>query len=207
LGGSAPILIARNLTLTGGTFQAPSNVLSLSGSFLRTGGTFSANSGIVTLAGPAGRTLSAPSTTFNRLDLESTNETGLIGYWKLNDIVMRSTPETFGSQAPTEQHATIRDYSGNGWDGDTARGSYTPSTNWPTHSTDTPPTSLANGGSLSFMGTRSWVEVSPNFSIGSTATIAFWVKIPAANLATQQVLMSDYVGGNWLFVTNSGNGG
>jgi hypothetical protein len=212
-GGSAPILVHSDFTLSGGTFRATSGILSILGNFIRTGGTFDANGGTVSLASPSARTLNA-DVTFNRLEVESTKEDGLLAYWKLDET---SIPTFFCSAAGLGcgynyvdhpeygQYRTAYDSSGNGFDA-SAPGAWTASTNWPIHDSDGAPVAFANPGGMKFKRSQSWVGVyeDQGLEIPASATIAFWWKDPNTSLI-RIPMASVPTSSAWAFYIGDGN--
>ena len=112
-GGSNPIILGTNFSLTGGTFTSTSNRLEVPGAFSITGGTFNANSGRVLLSSSSSQTFASNGATFDQLYLSD----GLLYYWKLDETSGTSAATstayseslTYGSsgQAPVQATSTF----------------------------------------------------------------------------------------------------
>jgi hypothetical protein len=200
--GTGSFTVRSSLTLTGGTLIASPHVLTVTGNFNHTGGTFTANGGTLSLVSPSARMLTT-SATLSTVNAESTLETGLAAYWKLDEDPLATGLPGISS---TFQRSTAYDFSGNGWDLQMPSKTYTAATNWPVHDPDGAPFDFTNAGAMRFKRTNSWLRLdeSRGFELPASATVAFWLKNP--DTATLQIpIASVPLSAAWALYIQNGN--
>jgi len=152
-----------NISISTGTYTAPTDVLEITGSFTHAGGTF-ANSGATVMF--MGTELQTISTSGGAVFQDVVINDGLVGYWKMDET---SSPAV--------------DYSGYGnngvWNGNVSSSTSISSS-----------FNFANQRSLNFDGTNDYIVIQNSDSLdigGRNITIAAWVFVD--NLANDQIII------------------
>jgi hypothetical protein len=156
------------LTINGGTFNAPTGTLTLSGAFNRSSGTFTANGGTVYFAGTSTLSHTFGGSTMANVQV-GLGTSGLVGYWKLD--------ETSGT--------TAADSSGNGNTG-------TYNTSGVTHPSSVPSSiSFSDPRAVTLDGSSGYVTLgTTNFPANNAPqTISLWFQ-GTPNAATNQNMLA-----------------
>jgi hypothetical protein len=163
------------ITVTNGTLNGGSSIIHVGTLSLGAGGAFAAGTGTVIFDGTANQTL--PVSSFSGLRLEDTNESNLVGYWKLDE----------------NQTTTLHDVSGSGNSGTVT------STTWQT----TVPATVGfdDAASLNFGGAAYATLGATNIpNTDAAITVSAWVNFTSPAGTTQNMVALTGSGGNYLQV-------
>ncbi len=179
-GGSSTLTVVGNMTNSGGTYNAGSGELIVNGTLNNSGITFNANTSAVVLTSTNSVTLTPGGQTYNNLAIGGPSSTGLVGYWKLDDLA----------------GLTALDSSGNGNNG--AWNSFVA----PYGSTTTVPGVLSGSDARSLFldGSSAYVDITGNPAIlkVNSGTVAAWIKTPNAVAGYRAIVAKESAYGIYL---------
>ncbi len=184
------LIVSNTLAISNGTLGvSTSNYQVHVGTMNQTGGTFTPQTGIVVVDATSAQTFTATST-LNNLRLTTPTETGLVGYWKMDD---------------SQQWSSAADSSGSGLNATL--------TNSPAWSTSVPSGVVwDNPTSLKVDGT-SYAEIARNATLEPAAvTVSFWAKPNGAQAAWSRPLVKGWnndsgpTWGSYQFIVSPGTG-
>ena len=169
------------ITLTKGTLKNVSSVVHV-GNFSFGTGSYTVGAGTIVFDGSASQSLPASLTTYGGLRLEDPTETGLVGYWKLDEA----------------QGTVIQDLSGNGNTGALSSSG----TSWLTGASIPSAISFDNYAAVSFDGSNGYAQMGANSMPATDAavTISTWVNFtnPTSPSGNQNMVVLSGSGGNYV---------
>ena len=169
------------ITLSNGTLKNLSSVVHV-GNFSFGSGSYIVGTGTIVFDSLASQSLPAGLTTYGGLRLEGPTETGLVGYWKLDEA----------------QGTVIQDLSGNG-----NTGALSPSgVSWLTGAAIPSAISFDNYGAVSFDGSNGYAQLGATNMPATNAavTISTWVNFtnPSSPSGNQNMVVLAGGGGNYV---------